>query len=277
MGETTDDHHRASFARSADGMVLRVVSLNIRNGRACDGVNSWPFRRGWVPDYIRGLDADVVGLQEAYASQVVAVQRALSGYACVGVGRDNGKRAGEFCPIYVRSARFRVLEHGTFWLSDTPDVPGSRTWGNTLPRICTWALLDAIGGARFRVCNLHLDHASPHARMLSVGLLRERVAEWAGISPVVVMGDFNAGERDPAMSALLGGEAGLRDTFRAVHPDAADVGTFHGWKGARDGAKIDYILATPDVTVLDAAIEHDTVRGRLPSDHWPVTALIRIG
>ncbi len=91
------------------------------------------------------------------------------------------------------------------------------------------------------------------------------------------MGDLNAGEQDPALATLLQVSVGLRDTFRAVHPDAAQAGTFHAWDGRTDGAKIDYILTTPDITVLDAAIVHDTVRGRLPSDHWPVTALVWIG
>jgi len=262
---------------------ISLVTLNIRNGRACDGANSWLFRRRWVPEYIRSLDADVVGLQEAYHNQVVAVEKALSGYVRVGVGRDDGKKAGEFCPIYLRTSRVRVLESGTFWFSDTPHTPGSCTWGNTLPRICTWALLSAMdetdGMERtlLRVCNVHLDHASANARIRSAALLLERIAGWKETSPVVVMGDLNAGEQDPALATLLQGPVGLRDTFRAVHPDAAQAGTFHAWDSRTDGAKIDYILTTPDITVLDAAIVHDTVRGRLPSDHWPVTALVWIG
>lgn len=258
---------------------LSVITFNIRNGRACDGGNSWPFRRRWVPAYIRDLDADVVGLQEAFHNQVVAVEKALHGYERVGVGRDNGRRKGEYCPIFVRSERLTILDHGAFWFSDTPDAPGSCTWGNTLPRICTWALLsdarpDGSGGL-IRMCNLHLDHADADARLRSAELLLVRLKEWRAISPVVIMGDFNAGERSPVLARLLGAEAGLLDTFRVRRPRARLVGTFHAWAGTAGGAKIDHILATPDIEVLDAAILRDTVQGRLPSDHWPVMARLR--
>jgi len=252
-----------------------LATLNLRNGRAYDGANSWPFRRKWALEYIRSPHCDIVGLQEAYNNQVVAVGRALAGYVRVGVGRDDGKKAGEFCPIYVRSSRFQVLEHGTFWFSDTPDVAGSCTWGNTLPRICTWVLLaDGLTGRMLRVCNLHLDHESRNARSRSVELLLERVAAWRSVSAVVVMGDFNASERDPVITGMLSGPDGLRDTFRAVHPDATSVGTYHGFRGGTEGEKIDYILATPDLTVLGADILRTAVGGRYPSDHWPVTALL---
>ncbi len=255
---------------------ILVVSFNVRNGRALDGANSWPFRRRWVPEYVASLGADVIGLQEAYCNQALAFEKALNGHVRVGVGRDNGKTRGEFCPIYVRSSRLRILDQGTFWFSDTPDEPGSCTWGNTLPRICTWALLAGRDGELLRVCNLHLDHASPHARLKSAEMVRRRIAEWGAVCPVVVMGDFNAGERDAVITSLLAEPDGLRDTLRVVHPEAVSVATFHAWEGRTDGARIDYILATSDVHVLAADIRHDTVAGRLPSDHWPVTAVIEI-
>ena len=259
---------------------VSFITFNIRNGRALDGANSWPFRRRWVPGYVRSLDADVIGLQEAYHNQVLAFDRALPEYVRIGVGRDNGRARGEFCPLYVRSSRLRVMDHGTFWFSDTPEVPGSRTWGNTLPRIATRAVLaepDRPDQALLTVCNVHLDHASAHARLMSARMLLDRVAVWRRTAPVIVMGDFNAGEDDPVMRLLLTGDGCLRDTLRVLHPDAAEVATFHAWEGGTRGARIDYILATSGVTVLEAGIRHDTVAGRLPSDHWPVTALIETG
>lgn len=258
---------------------LRVVTLNIRNGRALDGANSWPFRRRWVPGYIRDLDADVIGLQEPYHHQVMTVERALSGYVRVGVGRDDGRKGGEYCPLYVRSNRLSVMEHGTFWFSDTPHMPGSCTWGNTLPRVCTWALLaraEAPQVPLIRVCNVHLDHASAPARQKSAELLRRMLSDWRSVSPVALMGDFNVVEDDPVVAVLLAEPDGLRDAFRLMHPEARAVGTFHGWTGKADGPRIDYILVTPDLTVLDAEIRHDVVGGRLPSDHWPVTALLQV-
>lgn len=257
---------------------ISIVTFNIRNGKACDGLNSWRFRRRWVPEYIRTLDADIVGLQEAYYSQVTAIQAALKGYSRAGVGRDDGARAGEHCPIFYRTDRFAASAEGTFWFSDTPEVAGSRTWGNTLPRICTWVLLsDARTGMALRVCNLHLDHADQNARLRSAEMLSDRVEEWHRSSPVVVMGDFNAGERGPVIARILSDGTGrLRDTFRAVHPDAEGVGTYHGFTDCTDGAKIDHILATRDLAVLDAAILRDRIDGRYPSDHYPLTARLAL-
>jgi endonuclease/exonuclease/phosphatase family metal-dependent hydrolase len=257
---------------------ITLISFNVRYGHAEDGPNSWPFRREWVPAYLRELDADILGLQEAYDDQVRAVHAGLPGYGRVGVGRDDGVCAGEHCVIFYRADRFAVVAEGTFWFSDTPELAGSRTWGNSLPRICTWACLaDGHTGRSLRVCNLHLDHAVQPARLRSVHLLAERIAAWHDSAPVIVMGDFNAEEDDPVVTHLQErGSHALVDTFRVVHPDAAAICTYHGFRGGEIGSKIDYILASRDVTVLDAAIIRSTRGGRYPSDHYPVTAQLRL-
>ncbi|MHC5003767.1 MAG: endonuclease/exonuclease/phosphatase family protein [Planctomycetota bacterium] len=262
----------------ADG--IGVLSFNIRYGTAADGENAWPRRRDQVIDVLRRIDADVVGLQEALRFQLDEITAALPGYREVGVGRDDGAARGEYSALLLRSERFDSVETGTFWLSDEPTAAGSTSWGNQIPRICTWAeLTDRLSGRRLLVLNTHWDHRSQPSRERSGAAIRAFVDERraGGPLPVLVLGDLNAGESNPATSALRGsGPAALVDTFRAVHPEAADVGTFHGFAGRRSGEKIDVVLASMEWTVLEAAIRRDRLDGRYPSDHFPVFARVRL-
>jgi endonuclease/exonuclease/phosphatase family metal-dependent hydrolase len=253
---------------------LTVMTFNIRYGTAKDGENDWPSRRAMLFDVVREQDADVIGLQEALAYQIDEIVAAVPGYATVGVGRDDGGARGEFSALLFRRSRFRVAEAGTFWFSDTPAVPGSKSWGNTITRICTWARLIDRDGRGFYVFNVHLDHQSQPSREGSTRLLRERVeARAVPADPVLVTGDFNVGEKNTALAALIGP---FVDTFRVVKPGETTVGTFTGFKfGATDGDKIDYILAQPQTEVLHAEIVRFSRNQRYPSDHFPVIARVR--
>ena len=256
---------------------VRVMSFNIRYGTADDGENRWPLRRDLLVGVIRDFDPDVLGVQEALAFQLDEVRGTLARYGQAGVGRDDGEAAGEFSAILYDSTRVALLEQGTFWFSDTPAVPGSTSWGNTIPRICTWARFrDRAGGGTFRVYNVHWDHISQPSRERSAALLLERIADGGSGEPVIVMGDFNAGEANPAFAALTASNrVPLRDTFRALHADSAAVGTFHGFDGGTAGEKIDAILAGPAWEVRSSAIVRAASDGRYPSDHYPVTAVLR--
>lgn len=256
---------------------VRVMSFNIRYGTAADGADAWPNRRDLVFEVIREFEPDVLGVQEALGFQLDALGEALPDHEIVGVGRDDGVRSGEFSAILVDRARFEVEASGTFWFSDTPEAPGSMSWGNRIPRICTWARLrDLATSARFVVYNVHWDHESQRSRERSAALLLERIATRPDPDePVLVTGDFNAGESNPAFRALVESVAApLRDTFDDVHPDATDVGTFNGFEGRRDGEKIDAILASDGWCVREAAIVRTAEEGRYPSDHFPVTAVV---
>jgi endonuclease/exonuclease/phosphatase family metal-dependent hydrolase len=263
-------------APSAD---LGVMSFNIRYGTANDGDNRWPLRREFLIDVMRQDNADVIGVQEALHDQIVEITVALPAYAVIGVGRDDGMTRGEYSAILYRRDRFHVAESGTFWFSDTPSVVASKTWGNTITRICTWArLVDRKGGA-FWVFNVHLDHQSQPSRERSTALLADRIrARAVPAEPVIVTGDFNVGDSNPALPVLLGGSTPLLvDAFRRLHPAATEVGTFTGFDTSRTtGDKIDFIFATPGVEVLKAAIVRTAKDGRLPSDHFPVTATLRL-
>lgn len=259
---------------------VRVMSFNIRYGTAEDGEDAWPNRRELVSDVIRGFEPHVLGVQEALDFQIDELGEALPGHEVVGVGRDDGVRAGEFSAILVDRARFEVLESGTFWFSDTPEVPGSMSWGNRIPRIATWARLrDRTSGRRFSIYNLHWDHESQPSRERSAALLLERIAARPHPDePVLVTGDFNAGETNPAFRALVESSAvALRDTYRDAHPDAAEVGTFNGFEGRRDGEKIDAILASDGWCTRAAGIVSASREGRYPSDHFPVIAVVDEG
>jgi len=265
---------------------LRVMTFNIRYGTANDGENSWNRRKDLVCDVLRRHDPDVVGLQEALRFQIDDMRSALPGYAEIGVGRDDGMTGGEYAAILYREDRLDGNERGTFWLSDTPEVCGSITWGNACTRICTWARFTCnASGRTFYLFNTHLDHVSQYSRDRSVILLAERIRNRKHQDPVIVTGDFNAGEDNPAVlyvkgrgqlqaakNSLAMNPIPLVDTFRVLYPDANDAGTFNGFEGNRSGAKIDYILAQPGIEVLHAAIVRDREKDRYPSDHFPVTA-----
>ena len=252
---------------------LRVMTYNVRYGTADDGLDAWEHRRELALRVISNNEPDVIGVQEALRFQLDEIAAAFPRLAEVGVGRDDGDEAGEYSAILYDENRLELLDSDTFWLSGTPEVVASTNWGNRIPRIVTWARFrDRRTERTFYVFNTHWDHESQPSRERSAVLLLERIAarEHPG-EPVLLTGDFNAGESNPAFVALLEGE--LTDTFRALHPDATDVGTFHGFEGDRSGEKIDAILASPGWRVREAWLVTDQEGGRYPSDHFPVMAV----
>ena len=266
------------------------MSFNIRYGTADDGAHAWPNRRALVVRTIRDHAPHVLALQEALRFQLDELAQALPRYQQLGVGRDDGVARGEFAAVLVDTSRFTVDTSGTDWFSDTPTVPGSTSWGNTLPRITTWALLrDRLTDERIWAYSLHLDHASQPSRERSVEFLlaeHERraasqrardanQAEVTGALPeprLLVMGDFNADEANPAYRRLL--DAGLVSAFRVRHPDAKVAGTFTGFRDAADGGIIDHVLLGRGWRVIDADIDRRRYGALWPSDHFPVWAIL---
>jgi len=278
----------AASQPSADKLDLVVMTFNIRYGEAKDGENSWDKRKDMVCDLLRRQGPDVIGLQEALRSQIDDIRSSLPDYGELGVGRDDGKAKGEYSAILYRKDRLDVNESGTFWLSDTPEVCGSITWGNACTRVCTWGrFVPKTAGQAFYLFNTHLDHISQYSRDRGIILLAGRVRDRRHKDPIMITGDFNTGEDNPVVRYLKGERelqvAGdgmsknpipLVDTFRVLHPDTKEVGTFHGFKGNGSGAKIDYILVQPGTEVLKAEILRDNKDNRYPSDHFPVLAAI---
>jgi endonuclease/exonuclease/phosphatase family metal-dependent hydrolase len=260
---------------------LTVMSFNIRYGTAKDGENEWTARRDLLFEVIRTANADLVGLQEALDFQIDEIIAAVPHYAVVGVGRDDGAEKGEYSAILFRRDRFHVAEAGTFWFSDTPSVVASKSWGNNITRICSWARFIDRDGRGLYHYNLHLDHQSQPSRERSMVLLRGRIDTRTVPEPVIVTGDFNVGESNPALATLTlpagTGAPPLVDTFRVLHPDVKDAGTFSGFKFGNHGTeKIDYVLVQPGAEVISAEIVRTGRNNRYPSDHFPVTARVRL-
>ncbi len=250
---------------------LTFMSYNVRYATADDGANAWVFRRGMVFDVINRRRPDVLGVQEALASQVDELLVHLPGYSYVGVGRDDGKRAGEFSAVFYRRDLFSVVDSGTFWLSDTPDVVGSKSWGNNVVRICTWVRLRTSDAFDFLVFNTHFDHESQPSREKSAALVWSRIL--ATKRQTVLLGDLNAGEKNTGVMHVLA--QGLADTFRALHPEATDVGTYNGFDPkSLSGDKIDYVFVGWGWKVLSSGIDRKLFDGRAPSDHFPVWAVV---
>lgn len=257
-----------------------VVSFNIRHGRGDDGAHVWPNRRAIVTELLREFNAPIVGLQEVLDFQRREIAESLPSHVVLGVGRDDGVAAGEFSPLLIDTTRFRVVASGTFWLSDTPEVPGSIHWGNRITRITTWArLVDRTTRDTLRVYNLHWDHESQPSRERSAALLLARiVSDAAQGDGIVVTGDFNAEETNAAFQSLLrDSRVQLRDSYRERFPDARTVGTFNGFRGDSTAGKIDAVLVGPGWTVTDAGIDRRIVNGLWPSDHFPVWARVSRG
>ena len=264
------------LATHAPGAALRVMTYNLRYITSEDkGPRSWQARRDQAAELIRTDAPDLAGVQEALPAMLNDLTDKLPGYTVLGTGRENGNDKGEYSAILVRSVRFRIQQTGTFWLSATPDIPNSRTWGNRVTRVCTWAvMLDRETGKTLRVFNTHLDHESPEARQKGTELILSRIAAGPAASPVILTGDFNCVESDPAHAAIKA--ASLADVWRALHADvpAAESGTFHQFTGVRNGPRIDYIYASPALKPQAAEIIRSSNNGNYPSDHFPVRATL---
>ena len=257
------------------------MSFNIRFDNPDDGPNAWPHRMDFVASMFRFHQADIVGVQEALHHQLEDLQTLLPGFSWVGVGRDDGKQAGEFSAIFFRNDRYTLIEDGTFWLSETPEEPGSMSWDTAITRIVTWARLHERSSDRtFIIFNTHYDHRGVVAREQSSRLLMDRINELAQGDPVIVTGDLNVTEDQMAYRILAepdlhSGEMVLFDGF--YHSRYGHHGPDTTWNGFREivpNRRIDYIFVNSGFSVVQHGILADVRDGRFPSDHLPVLAEI---
>jgi endonuclease/exonuclease/phosphatase family metal-dependent hydrolase len=274
-----------SHVQAAEGDAdVRVMSFNIRYGTANDGENHWDRRQEFVVETIRAFDPDLLGTQETLGFQRDYLAENLSGYGHLGVGRDDGKDEGEMMALFYKLDRFEQLDGGHFWLSETPEVIGSKSWDSSLPRMVTWVKLrdrKNTSAPPVAFFNTHFDHRGQEARLESARLLRRRIAAIGEACSVIVTGDFNTAEGSEPYTALFDpmqdDQSPVVDTYRAVH-SARDghEATFSGFKaGTTSGSRIDWIGASRDWEVVSAAIDRTSRDGRTPSDHYPVTAVLR--
>jgi len=255
---------------------LCVMTYNLRYASNTPP-NAWPVRRPVMRDAIRRINPDVFGTQEGLYQQLKDLASDLPEYEWIGTGRDGGSR-GEFMAVFYRRDRLEPLEYDHFWLSDTPLVIASSTWGNTCRRMCTWVRFrDLRTHQQFYFFNTHLDHEVQPAREKAAALICQRVEAMNTNLPVLLVGDFNADARaNKAYDVVING--GFTDTW---YSDAKrlgdDVGTFHGYKGIQRGEPhIDWILTRGTATAQATQIPTFSRDGQYPSDHFPVVAWLRL-
>jgi endonuclease/exonuclease/phosphatase family metal-dependent hydrolase len=259
-----------SMANAQRENAINIISYNIRLNVASDGENAWPKRKDNVKALVRFHDADILCVQEALPLQVDELLENTN-YAMEGVGRDDGKRAGEFSAIYFDKSRFTRKDGGTFWLSETPEKP-SKGWDAALNRVCSWVrLFDKKNKKEFLVFNTHYDHIGVQARIESAKLLKRKIQEIAPKLPVVFTGDLNVTPETEAIATI---KSFLIDAKEAsAEPAYGPAGTFNAFKfdsPLKD--KIDYIFVNKGFKVQKFGVLSDSKDLRYPSDHLPIIA-----
>ena len=261
---------------------LAVMTLNMRYDNPEDGMNNWHFRRERIAGLIRSETVDLLGTQEVLANQFDDLQALLPGYRAVGVGREDGARAGEFNAVFFRSDRFELLDSGHFWLAEDPSRP-NKGWDAKYVRICCWGrFLDRETRERFWFFTLHTDHKGERAQVESCRLVLDKIRTMCRGERAVLTGDFNVGETSESY-AVLRDSGLLSDTYDLAEIKYAWTGTENGFDPDRKTFRhIDYVFVTPGFRVLRYGILTDTYRSeepvgsakpfraRTPSDHFPV-------
>ncbi|MGH3240278.1 MAG: endonuclease/exonuclease/phosphatase family protein [Spirillospora sp.] len=263
--------------KADDHRTVRVMTYNLR------GVNDppprdWKTRLPLVEHVLRDHDPDLLGVQEARWHQVRDLRRALPGYGWIGLGTQGGTR-DQILAIFYRTERFEVLDFDHFWLSGTPSVIGSATWGNRYVRMVTWAKFrDRRSGTVMYQVNTHLDNLSADSRRRSARLILDRVRGFQSGVPVVLTGDFNATAGASDVYTTLVGPGAFRDTWTAADRHGPQYRTENHWlPPERDGKRIDWILTRGAVRAVWTEIDPYRAGGLYPSDHNPVVAHLEFG
>lgn len=254
---------------------ILTASFNIRYENTQDGINAWSNRKEQVKSLIRFHDFDIFGIQEGMINQVKGIAE-LDQYAWIGKGRDDGKEAGEHCAVFYKKERFKLLESGNFWLSETPDIPSLGWDAPNCKRICSWGKFKDLDSKKtfFFFC-VHFDHQGKEARRQSGILMVEKIRKIAGNSPVICVGDFNSipdAEQIGTIKTLL------NDAYEVtIQPPYGPVGTTNGFKfDAPMKHRIDYIFVSKQIKVQKYGVLTDAYEQRYPSDHQPIVALVKM-
>jgi endonuclease/exonuclease/phosphatase family metal-dependent hydrolase len=265
----------------ASAQSLNVMSFNIRLNTSSDGENAWPYRKNKVTSQILFYNVQILGVQEALHDQMMDLKEWLTDFSYVGVGRDDGKTAGEYSAIFYDSTRLKLLKTQTFWLSEQPTVPGSKSWDAAITRIVTWAeFKDRKTKKKFFVFNTHFDHIGKTARAESAKIILQKVKEIAGKHPVIVTGDFNSTPSEDPYQIITDANNPHRLTDSktvCLTPHYGPTGTFNAFKGKETSDEpIDYIFVKGKVRVLRHGTISESWQGRFSSDHFPVFATLSL-
>jgi endonuclease/exonuclease/phosphatase family metal-dependent hydrolase len=258
---------------------MNVMSFNIRLNTSSDSLNAWPYRKDKVASTILYYQTHILGVQEALHDQMLDLQQRLPSYKFLGGGRDDGKEKGEYSAIFYDTTRLQVMQTDMFWLSETPQVPGSKSWDAAITRMVTWAKFkDRRTRKIFFAFNTHFDHMGQVARRESAHIVLKKVKEIAGNAPAIVTGDFNAEPKDEPIRVIEDKTDPLHliDTKEiSSSPHYGPTGTFNAFKNKeRNDQPIDYIFVKGNWRVFTHATISQTWEGRFASDHHAVIARI---
>ena len=248
---------------------LTVMSYNVRTSVKDDGENSWEFRRSATPAMLREVKPDVFGVQEAMPDQIDYILETSPGYKCYGIGRNDGVE-GERMSVFFNTRRLKLKDCGTWWLSETPDVP-STGWDAKYPRTATWALFrDRRSGREFYFVNTHLDHKGVNARREGLSMIVDKVRGMNPDTPLVLVGDFNVEPSDSCLLALEGRMLNARNTAL----DTDNIPSFNGFR-TPPSKMIDYIYYTGFSRALKFRVENGSFDGKaFISDHYPIVSVL---
>jgi endonuclease/exonuclease/phosphatase family metal-dependent hydrolase len=260
---------------------ISVMTFNIHYDDPHDNINAWPARVGIVCELLKVEKPDLFGLQEALWYQYEAIDSALAGYSSVAVGPDDGRLKGEMNPLFYSTYRFDYVRDSTFWLSETPDRPGSKSWGAPFPGIVTWVELTDKKTHKPVFCfNTRFSGDSENARIMSAGLLLNVIKRIAGKNRFVVIGDFNTTPESKAYSILTRSSSSrvlLKDSYNiSEKKPGGPVNTFNGWSDEPGRNRIDYIFVRRGIKVLNDSTFIKKAGSVFISDHWPVKAVISL-
>lgn len=264
-----------AIAMIAYAQELYVGTYNIRYENKDDSIkgNVWTKRCQVICDQINFESPDVFGAQEVLVSQLHDMLSCLDGYDYIGVGRDDGKEAGEYAAIFYKKDRVKLLEEGHFWLNETPDIP-KLGWDAACIRICTWGKFKNLRTKKkFYFFNLHMDHVGTIARREAAKLVVSRIKDIAKDAPVILTGDFNVDQTDEIYT-IFDHSGILKDSYDHARIRFAENGTFNSFKmEVATNSRIDHIFVSPSFKVEAYGLRTDSywVKGRRnPSDHYPV-------
>lgn len=256
---------------------IKVMSYNIRLDVASDGENRWDARKDKVAGLMNYYEADFIGGQEVLHHQLTYLLENLKGYSYIGVGRNDGKQAGEYSCIFYKKDKFDVVEQSTFWLSPTPDSI-SKGWDAAIIRVCSYGLFKNKKTKQlFWVFNTHFDHIGKIARLESAKLIVEKIKQLNTKNyPVILSGDFNVRPEDAPILHITSEMQNSRSISKLVH---GPLDTWNGFKfNTKPDGCIDYIFVSKDnrISVSKFATLTDSYELKYPSDHLPVMATIKI-
>lgn len=264
----------ASAGSMAKGKTeIRYGTFNIRNTNPDDTKAGWGWdvRKDRVANYVKQADLDIVGMQEVLHPQLVDLQQRMPGYDYIGVGRTDGKEEGEYSCIWYKRDKYEVLDKGSFWLSETPDVPGSRGWDAALERIASWGKFrDKKTGKIFMAVNTHFDHVGEEARKQSALLIIRKIQEIVGKRPAIVTGDFNVTDESEAYKTITTNQFVMKDAYKESPHHEGVKYTFQSFslRDPVENEKIDFIFVTPKIKVKRTVTPADNP-GYIISDHCP--------